>query len=277
MSLIDNFDFESTLKMWWARIGITKIFILANIVGFALTLGLQLILSQVISGEQGRILIVQFFSFLEANSFVLDILGADTTATFYNLELWRYITSAFLHANLIHIVINIIALASIGEFIEKFYGWKELVIVYVIGAIGAGIATDIAFFATVILTGNFEIGLSAPSVGASGSLFAFLGLLLGQNWRTRRYGLELPISTNQLLGIVLINLMLGFLIPAINNSAHIGGLITGIVLAFILQPANNFVAGKGYKSMTNAIFYVSCFALAISFLALIGTIIINIV
>src|SRR5699024_3392110 len=113
-------------------------------------------------------------------------------------EVWRVITSAFLHAGLIHLVVNMYSLAIIGTQVETFIGkWKFLGI-YLISAI-SGNLLSLTFSSVNII-----------SVGASGALFGLMGALLYFGYHYRLYLSE--AIRNQIVPIILVNLLLGFMI-----------------------------------------------------------------
>ena len=126
-------------------------------------------------------------------------------------EYYRLITGIFLHANLLHLVFNMYALYVIGMQLESFLGkWKYL-LVYLLSGLGGSMLS-------IFFSNNF-------SVGASGAIFGLMGALLYFGYHYRLYLSE--AIKNQIIPIVLINLLIGFMIPGIDNVAHIGGLIGG--------------------------------------------------
>ena len=141
----------------------------------------------------------------------------------YN-QYFRLITSAFLHIGITHLVFNMYALYVIGSQIENFFGKAKYILIYLGSAIFAS-----------ILSICFSNSLSA---GASGAIFGLLGAMLYFGYHYRLY-LGNTIKS-QILPIILINLLFGFLMNGIDNAAHIGGLIGGILLSMI--------CGVKYKS-----------------------------
>lgn len=126
-------------------------------------------------------------------------------------EYYRLITGAFLHANIIHLLFNCYALYVIGSQIENFMGrWKYLVI-YLVSALTGSLLS--------ILLNN------GASVGASGAIFGLMGSLLYFGYHYRVYlG---TVLKSQIIPLILINLLIGFMSTGIDNYAHIGGLIGG--------------------------------------------------
>ncbi len=139
-------------------------------------------------------------------------------------EYYRLITSAFLHIGVVHFLFNNYALYVIGPQLENFFGKIKFLIIYLFSA----------------LTGNllsllFTTGISA---GASGAIFGLLGALLYFGYHYRVYlG---SVIRSQIIPLIVINLLIGFTTSGINNAAHIGGMIGGILIAMAL--------GVKYKS-----------------------------
>ena len=134
-------------------------------------------------------------------------------------EVWRLLTAGFLHGGLLHLLFNMYSLYLIGTQIENFVGkWKFLGI----------------YFGSMITAGLMSILLSpnAVSIGASGAIFGLLGALVYFGYHYRLYlG---SILRNQIIPLIVINLLLGFTISGIDNAAHIGGLIGGLLISMAL-------------------------------------------
>ena len=130
-------------------------------------------------------------------------------------EYYRLITSAFLHIGIWHLIFNMYSLYIIGAQLENFFGKGKFLIIYLGSAI-FGNLMSLLFFD----------GISA---GASGAIFGLLGALIYFGYHYRVYlG---TVVKSQIIPLILINLCLGFSINGINNSAHIGGLVGGILLS----------------------------------------------
>lgn len=142
-------------------------------------------------------------------------------------EVWRLATSMFLHIGLIHLVVNMYSLLIIGKQLESFLGKWKFLIVY----LGSGILGSLL---SVVVH-------SSISAGASGAIFGLLGSLLYFGYHYRLY-LGTVLKT-QVIPIIIINLLIGFMVPGIDNFAHIGGLVGGYLLTMILG-----VPGKTKKS-----------------------------
>jgi membrane associated rhomboid family serine protease len=127
-------------------------------------------------------------------------------------EYYRLITSAFLHAGITHILFNMFALAQIGPVLERALGRSRYLALYLLSALGGSVA---AFLLAP---------LNQPSVGASGAIFGLFGAYYVV---VRRLGGE----TGPIVILLIVNLVITFSVPNIDWRAHLGGLITGAVLA----------------------------------------------
>ncbi|MBN2016483.1 rhomboid family intramembrane serine protease [Candidatus Dojkabacteria bacterium] len=184
------------------------------------------------------------------NSLVLLRFGALFKELVLEGEIWRLISCAFLHIGPIHLLVNSYTLYQLGTFIEKFFGQKKLLSTYVITAITSSILSLI-----------FTNGISA---GASGALFGLAGLLLGNGWAKKTYVFDLPIDERQLVPFIAYNLIYGMINPAINNWAHIGGLLGGIVLGFIFDPAISFDPSRLKRTVSRILAVLSIIILVVS-------------
>lgn len=130
-------------------------------------------------------------------------------------EYYRLITATFMHANLAHLFFNMYALWIIGMQLESFIGkWRFLVVYLFSGICGSLLSVSVT--------------PDAVSVGASGAIFGLLGALLYFGYHYRVYlG---TVIKSQIIPLIIINLALGFMIPGIDNAAHIGGLIGGALM-----------------------------------------------
>jgi membrane associated rhomboid family serine protease len=129
---------------------------------------------------------------------------------------WRLITSAFLHANLLHIAFNMYFLWFVGSAVEQALGRGRFLMIYFVSAL-AGSAGALVFSA------------NKPTVGASGALFGLLGAALILE-RQRNY-----VLGGSAMALIVINLILSFTLSNISVGGHIGGLIGGILCTLVLS------------------------------------------
>ena len=138
-------------------------------------------------------------------------LGANISDFVKMGEVYRIITCTFIHAGIIHLLCNMYSLYIIGSQLETFIGKARFIFVYIISAISGSLMSLI-----------FTAG---ASVGASGAIFGLLGSLLYFGYHYRIYlG---SVLKNQIIPIIILNILLGFMLPGVDNAAHIGGLIGG--------------------------------------------------
>ena len=128
-------------------------------------------------------------------------------------QFYRLFTCAFLHIGIIHLFVNSYSLFVIGTQLESFLGKFKFIFVYIVSAM-CGSLMSIVFSSTV-------------SVGASGAIFGLLGSLMYFGYNYRVY-LGNVLKT-QIVPLLILNLGLGFFVGGVDNAAHIGGLIGGIL------------------------------------------------
>ncbi|MDD3648162.1 MAG: rhomboid family intramembrane serine protease [Candidatus Dojkabacteria bacterium] len=186
------------------------------------------------------------------NTAVLIGFGALNKGYVYAGEVWRIVSSAFLHIGIFHLLVNSYTLYQLGTFVEDFFGRTKLIATYILTAISAGILS-------LILSSPFNV-----SAGASGALFGLVGLILGNAWAKKTYVFDLPIDERQLLPFVAYNLVFGFIAPGIDNWAHIGGLVGGILLGFVFDPALSFDPSSVKRILPKVLGILSVAILAIT-------------
>lgn len=138
-------------------------------------------------------------------------------------EPWRLFTYAFLHGGLLHLGFNTYFLVLVGPQLERAIGSTRFALLYAVAAIGGAVAGT-AFGSPV-----------TPLVGGSGALFGMMGALVALMMRRGRTQLEFLSyhPARSLLTLIAANLLLGWMLPMVSNSAHIGGLISGFVLVYV--------------------------------------------
>ena len=158
-------------------------------------------------------------------------------------EYYRLIASMFLHGGLMHIFLNMYSLYVVGPRVEDFFGKWKYVLIYLASGIGGSLLS-------VSMNGD------VVSIGASGAIFGLFGALLyfGYNYR----GYIGTIIRSQILPIILYNLIIGFMIPGIDMWGHIGGLIGGLITAYMVGTIEN----KKY-SVSNILLFLMYFGFLI--------------
>lgn len=167
-------------------------------------------------------------------------------------DYYRLISSAFLHIGVVHFLFNNYALYVIGPQLESFFGKTKFIIIYLFSAISGNLLSMIF---------NNSIG-----AGASGAIFGLLGSLLYFGYHYRVYlG---SVIKSQIIPLILINLFIGFTLKGIDNAAHIGGLIGGVLITMAL--------GIKYKTTTfekvNGWIITAIFTAFLIYMAFIGAV-----
>lgn len=161
-------------------------------------------------------------------------------------EGWRLFASIFLHAGVLHLAVNLIALVSIGELLEGLFGAPVMLLSF----LGGGVLASVA----MLLLTNEE---GVVYLGASGAIFSIAGTLivgLRKVWRRERARWSRRLSS-RLGGCLAFNLGLGLVVSAIAiwaglsfaiaNSAHIAGLIAGAIIGLLpLRMRQNEVTAR---------------------------------
>jgi len=143
-----------------------------------------------------------------------------------NGEYYRMLTSAFLHGGLFHIGFNMVLLYVFGSQVEAAIGIPRFIALYLLAALG-GSACSLWFSSPT----TFSLGASGAVFGVFGAYFVI----------ARSKGQD----TSQIVGLIVINLLLGAVVPQIDNAAHIGGLITGAAVAVLYEWARRQSGAAG--------------------------------
>jgi membrane associated rhomboid family serine protease len=156
----------------------------------------------------------------------------------HNGEYWRLVTGGFLHANLLHIGLNMYLLWLLGQMLEPAIGSVRFVAIYAVS----------------LLSGSFGALLAnptKPTLGASGAVFGLMGAAFIE---LRARGID-PMQAG-IGGLIIFNLIFSFLFPGISYGGHIGGLVGGGLAALALQ--------AGDRSRSRALGLAGCIVLAIA-------------
>ena len=194
-------------------------------------------------GEAGISFTVALVAFTTIVSLIVDFAGPDGD-TLGNLlaldkvgvahgEIWRLWTVTLVHAPLsvmpFHLLFNMYALWLAGPFVERMYGRWRFLIFYLVFALGGSLMTFAMSTAP-----NDRYG-----IGASGAIFGLFGLLFAAQ---RIHHPVLDSRSRGFLGqlgaILVLNLVLGMVMSGIDIMAHVGGLVAGLWLGFLLPPTN---------------------------------------
>lgn len=146
-------------------------------------------------------------------------------------EVWRLLSSMFLHAGFIHLGLNMLSLYFLGSFAEAAFGRLRFFALYMLSGLSSGIAY--LYFG----------GFAQPAVGASGAIFGLLGGVLGYALRRGTFSWQNPLI-RQLLILLALNLWLGFSVPGVSNTAHLGGLAGGLAFGWLMAPTTGWLRPK---------------------------------
>jgi membrane associated rhomboid family serine protease len=146
--------------------------------------------------------------------------------------LWTFITSMFMHANFFHLLVNMLSLFFVGSLIEKIIGRKRYFWFYMLSGIFAGV-----FF--VLMSFIFKADFVAYAVGASGALFGLIGLLMFLTPNLPVYVMFIPIPIKMKYAAPGMLILLWVISitgnVSIGNTAHLGGLVAGLLYGLFLR------------------------------------------
>ena len=159
------------------------------------------------------------FGFGGMDSALMVDYGAQSGVFLQDGDLWRLLSSSFLHFGLIHLVFNSSALWSLGTQIEAHLGSLRFAVLYIVSALWGGLVSAM---------GHQSIVLGA---GGSGALFGMLGAILVLQLRGARSALDAFESgrAKPLMGTIAFYLAIGFIIPQISGWGHLGGFLGGVL------------------------------------------------
>jgi rhomboid protease GluP len=148
-------------------------------------------------------------------------------------EYWRYVTGMFLHAGWLHWGANAWALYNLGTLYEALFGGRRFAFIYFVSGIFASLASSVS---------------GHHSVGASGAIFGILGAFIFSILRSPQYRHQPWVKglVGQIIFWIVVNLAIASQFPMIDNTAHVGGLIAGLLLGLLPHrvpppPPNTYV------------------------------------
>jgi len=172
--------------------------------------------------------------------------GAKTNSLLREGDWFRLVMPIFIHGGLLHLFFNSYVLWVNGPLVERLYGSARFLLIYLLSGIGGVVGSYVWQ----------EVGShpDVPSVGASGALFGLFGLLAVFGYKYN----EVPPSfqralRSSVLPAIVINLIIGFSVQFIDNGGHIGGLVTGVILALVipyLPPSAKGRSASGWAILT---------------------------
>ena len=175
---------------------------------------------------------VIFTILLSSNILSIDSIAIKPSNILNGEYLWTFLTSMFMHANFLHLLVNMLSLFFVGSLIEKIIGRKRYFWFYILSGIFAGI-----FF--VLMSLIFTADSGAYAVGASGALFGLIGLLMLLTPNLPVYVMFIPIPIKMKYAAPGMLIVLWIISIAgsvsIGNTAHLGGLIAGLIYGLFLK------------------------------------------
>ena len=156
--------------------------------------------------------------FLSPSNQGLAVLGATGTWIAASEGWWTFVSANYLHGGALHIFFNMMALNQIAPLVTRLYGTYRFFAIFTISGVGGFL---VSYVTGVYLT-----------VGASAALFGLFGAAI--YYGKSRGGLFGEAIYKQIGGWAIAFIVLGFLVPQINNSAHVGGLVFGGLSAYLL-------------------------------------------
>lgn len=172
-----------------------------------------------------------FYALIAVNKSFIDFIAMQPASILQGKYIWAFFTSMFMHGSLSHLLVNMVSLFFMGNFLEKIIGRKRYLLFYFV----SGLVASLSF---IFLSFIFKDDMTKYAVGASGALFGIGGLLAVLIPK-------LPVLVFFIipmpLWIAILILMFGVWIISyftglpIGNTAHLGGLIAGLVYGFYLR------------------------------------------
>jgi len=155
---------------------------------------------------------------------VLILYGAKDNSLILQGQYWRFVTPIFLHENALHVGLNMLNFAILGVAVERLVGHTRLLLIYLL----TGIISIIA---------SFYFSPQDISIGASGAIFGLVGaysiFVLVHRRAFPMWGIPALLWLVFIIGI---NLGIGMFVQNVDNSAHIGGLVSGFLLGWLFMP-----------------------------------------
>ena len=206
------------IDAWWRRLPerpATVSLIVLCVLAYAATL-----VGAVASSPDPLTTLLHSIWTLEGSEPVLIRLGAlELTHVWLDGEWWRVVSAGLLHGFFIHLLLNVLALGSLGDWVEHAWGAWRTLLIFVLSSIAGCLAS------LVWCESSRVVGASAGALGLAGAL------LVGRRFGSQPLQKKLePISSFSLAFLILVCLVLGAVVPWMAQAGHIGGLVMGLVL-----------------------------------------------
>jgi membrane associated rhomboid family serine protease/Flp pilus assembly protein TadD len=200
------------------------------------------------------VFVVQTVTGGSTNTFNLVRMGAQHGPSIEGGEYWRFVTAAFLHIGILHLLVNSLCLWQLGRLLEHLFGATHFAFLYLIAGVGG---TVCSFFM------NELVSPGTVSAGASGAIFGVAGAMLVAGLR---YSDQIPESLQRAFGtgalpFLVFSLYYGFTRSGIDNYAHIGGALAGAVCGWVLHPHSEEIRQVRTAAVGLVALAVICFGL----------------
>ena len=181
--------------------------------------------------------VIFFIAFLILNRFNLlglELVALNPSNIYEGKYLWTFLTSMFMHGGFFHIFGNMLSLFFAGSLVEKILGSKRYFYFYIASGLFAGV-----FFVLISLIPIFGLNPNSLAVGASGAIFGIIGLMMLITPNLPVYIMFIPIPVKMKYAAPGMLIVLWLIsqwgdIP-IGNTAHLGGLLFGLIFGFYLR------------------------------------------
>ena len=138
---------------------------------------------------------------------------------------WTVLTAGWLHGGILHIFFNVLWIRQLGPEIANLYGAGRMILIYTVAGIIGFTLSSVMFFLPIPFFG------AGITVGASASIFGFLGALVHYGRRTGSSHVgQAGVQYAVFMGIM------GFIFPGVDNAAHLGGFAGGYLASMLLDP-----------------------------------------
>lgn len=151
--------------------------------------------------------------------------GDLTLADLERGQVWRLVTCNFVHYNLIHVALNVLAMYQLGSIVESWYGWHQFLFIYGLTGAGGNLLSALGRLWT-------HSSVAVHSAGGSVVIMGLIGLCAVAGWRSRTP--DGRWLAKVMLVFTALTAALGWALPAyIDNWGHAGGFVVGVVLGLL--------------------------------------------
>lgn len=190
------------------------------------------------------------WSILAPSPLALYHLGMTGGVAHWTGRWWTTFTAIYLHADLLHIVFNMMWIRQLGPEVQEIFGRARFFVLFTLTGVAGFVVSNVAG--------------AHPSVGASGAIFGIMGAMLAYGRRDRSTWGEM--MSRQILMWAGILLLFGFMGRGVNNWAHMGGLVSGFLLGQRLPAARERREGRGTQFLALALALCTLLGFALSLL-----------